>query len=161
MGDFGQIPDPDRLMGMRADPGDRLANPGQMAVGARKFTKLSALRALQEPKQHLPLEHGRKHGNLRWPVKQPQHSAQRVEQVVINGRGGEPVAAEDRPVLNEECGDSLQVKGQANGQIRTCGARFDYLADAGRLDSVDEIAGRVVTKSPVADQNRLRALQYE
>lgn len=64
-------------------------------------------------------------------------------------------------MLDEERGDGLQVKGQANGQIRTRRARFDYLADGGRLDSVDEIAGRIVTKSPVADQNRLRALQYE
>lgn len=100
MSDFGQIADPDRLMAMCPDPGDGLADPGQMAVGTRKLAKLCALRTLQQPKQDLAFEHDRQHGNLRWPVKQPHHPTQRIEQILIDGRGGETVAPERGLVID-------------------------------------------------------------
>src|SRR5258708_18585138 len=46
VGELGQMPDPDRLMIMRPDPGDRAANLRQAAIGAGELAELRALRAL-------------------------------------------------------------------------------------------------------------------
>ena len=144
MGELGQMPDLDRLMVMRPNPADRPANLAEAAIGASEQAELLALRALQQPKDDLPFEHGREHRNLNRPVEQPHHPAPRVEQVVIDGVGRKAVAADRRLVFDEERGDRLDVDGVADGQVGKLAVPVQSWRSLAGTHSADhELAGSI------------------
>jgi len=51
--------------------------------------KPCSLRALQQPKQYFPFEHGSKRRNLHRPVAQAHHPPPCIQQIIVDGVGPE------------------------------------------------------------------------